>query len=491
MADAFSTISKPIRPDSFMTKVGRAFTGFGEGYAGRGQEYLDSLRAERERKNAQLTDASVKDAMGVKRALESNNPQEAIAVLVDRANILERMGEDSSDTLALRDLIVNNNIPSAMSEVDSFLSAAQRRGLIAAPAPIPSSQITTGPSGEMGVVTQDPTTREYGFTTISGMADKPFDQTDMRVSDGRYISGPYIGMSPQRVAELVQTGVIEKIGDPLPSTATQPRPVVSQQQVRPPLRMPDQALAQTPAQTAAPAQTTAPAQPAQYVDDPNLTSQENAFRRQEFIDEAAERTRAEEEAQRQRNEEARRVAQEGRAVATAQQEQEEAQEKRTLAKNEMLMALGVLQGRLLNTNVYGDSVYNAATGPIEGRGDSASYLSMIPGGASMQQVQNFVDDFNNLNNLLTVGNLGRMSGVLSESDIKLIRDAASGLQRTSDPELLKTRMRVIEGIILNRLKEQFGMSEQEIRQQLPQFSTASGSELDRLMEEAGVASGLN
>lgn len=487
MADAFSTISKPIRPDSFMTKVGRAFTGFGEGYAGRGQEYLEGLRAERERKNAQLTDASVKDAIGVKRALESNNPQEAIAVLVDRANILERMGEDASDTLALRDLIVNNNIPSAMSEVDTFLSAAQRRGLIAAPAPIPSSQITTDPSGNMGVVTQDPTSRQFGFTPIGGMGQKPFDQADMRVSDGRYISGPYIGMSPQRVAELVQSGVIEKIGDPLPSTATQPRPVVSQQQVRPPLRMPDQA----PAQTAVPAQTAAPAQPAQYVDDPNLTSQENAILRQEFIDEAAERTRAEEEAQRQRNEEARRQAQEGRAVATAEQEEEEAQEKRTLAKNEMLMALGVLQGRLLNTNVYGDSVYNAATGPIEGRGDSASYLSMIPGGASMQQVQNFVDDFNNLNNLLTVGNLGRMSGVLSESDIKLIRDAASGLQRTSDPKLLKTRMRVIEGIILNRLKEQFGMSEEEIRQQLPQFSTASGSELDRLMEEAGVASGLN
>lgn len=465
MADAFSTTSRPVSPDSFMKRAGRALVGFGEGYMGRGQEYLEGLRAERERKNLQLADASIKDAMGVRRAIVNNDPQEAISILVDRANILDRMGEDSSDTLALRDLIASNNQAAALAEVDSFLSAAQRRGMIAAPAPIPSSQVTTGPSGNMGVVTQDPTTREYGFTTISGMADKPFDQSDMRVSDGRYISGPYIGMSPQRVAELIQTGQIEKLGDPLPSTATQPRPVSGQQQVRPPLRMPDQAPAQTPAQTAVPAQTAAPAQPAQYVDDPNLTSQENAFLRQEFIDEAAERTRAEEEAQRQRNEEARRQAQEERAASEAQREQDEATDQKRRLEDEMLILMGITD-KLLDPSVYNDKVYAASTGAIEGRFPLLGAGATI--GADLQDVTNFRNDLNYVQDLSTLENLGRMTGVLSESDLNLLTRAATGINLTSGAPEVRRQITLLQDKIRRKLIE-MGLDEQQISQRSVQF----------------------
>jgi hypothetical protein len=238
MADAFSTTSRPIRPDSFMKRAGRALVGFGEGYAGRGQEYLDSLRAERERKNSQLTDASIKDAMGVKRALESNNTQEAIAVLVDRANILERMGEDTTDTLALRDLIVSNNLPSALSEVDSFLSAAQRRGLIQAPSPIESKYVITDPSGQMGTMVPD-ASGNMVFRPATGAGAKPVEMETYTGQDGieRYSSGAYTGYSVGYIADLMRSGQIRNFGDPIRSSI--------EQNVRPPMRIPDAATRQT------------------------------------------------------------------------------------------------------------------------------------------------------------------------------------------------------------------------------------------------------
>jgi hypothetical protein len=64
----------------------------------------------------------------------------------------------------------------------------------------------------------------------------------------------------------------------------------------------------------------------------------------------------------------------------------------------------------------------------------------------------FEDNFSELQSLLTLGNLDRMTGVLSESDIKLLREAASGLTLRSEQRLkeklpqIRERLRVALGV---------------------------------------------
>ena len=83
----------------------------------------------RDRKQQELTTATIRDAQQIKRALERENPREAVNILVDRANILDSMGQDASDTYGLRNMIQAGNIPRALEEVNSFLLESQRRGL--------------------------------------------------------------------------------------------------------------------------------------------------------------------------------------------------------------------------------------------------------------------------------------------------------------------------------------------------------------------------
>lgn len=445
MADAFQTESR--RKPTRLQQVGRFLEGFGAGYRGQGREYLADLRAERERQNQKLADASVRDAQAIQRALSGNDQRQAIEILVDRANLLEGMGEDASDTYALRDLIVQGNTQGALSEVNTFLDAARRQGLISAPAPIESKYITTDPSGRMGTVMPD-ASGGYVFREAAGAGapTPPKPETYTGADDiERYATGPYAGYSVGAIADMMRTGRIAQFGDPVPSAP-------QAEQVRPPLRM------QQPA-------------PDAYA---GLSAQEAAI-----LSAEQEQTRLERE--RAAAEEARRENQERRAVEAAEREQREEQERQSMVQNEAMMALGLLRGRLLNPQVYSDKVYKAATGPIEGSAEGASLTTYLPGGASPQEVQSFADDFDNLNSLLTMGNLGRMTGVLSESDIRLIRDAASGLKRTSDPALLRARMIEIERILSNRLKEKFDMTDEEINAQLPTFSTGQGGAFDALL----------
>lgn len=426
--------------------------GFAAGLVGR------DPRFSREQRQSKLTQATLQDAQALQQALASNNQRQAIDLLVDRANLLESMGEDASDTYALRDMIVQGNTRGAMGEVGTFLDAAKRRGLVSTPAPLESKYLTTDPSGRMGTVIPD-TSGGYRFQEAIGAGTpKPEEPETYTGSDGieRYATGKYAGYSVGAIADMMRQGQIATFGDAIPR-ATQPQ----QATVRPPMRMPE-APAGAAATTAAPAAD-------EYA---GLSAQEIAILDAEKEEKRLERERA-------AAEEERRVAQEDREVKAAGREEAEATEKEALAKNEALMALGLLRGRLLNPAVYDEDIFAAATGPYEGTSEGASWTSYLPFGASPAQTQNFIDDFDNLNNLLTVGGLGRMSGVLSESDIRLIRDAASGLKRTSDPQLVKARMIEIERVIANRLKEKFNLSDAEIMQQLPRFSTQGEGALDQ------------
>ena len=461
MADAFQTESR--RKPTRLQQVGRFLEGFGAGSQGKGREYIADLRTERELRNKKLADASVLDAQTIERALSGGNQKEAIDVLVDRANLLERMGEDASDTYALRNLIVEGNTQGALGEVNTFLDAARRRGLIKPPAPIESKFVSTDAQGRLGTVVPV-TGGGTRFEPSVGATAKPVEPTEYQTytSGGveRYADGPYAGYSLGKVAEMQRTGQLGKFGDAMPSMT--PRAAAPAPEVRPPMLM-----------------TTPPAAgaPDLYA---GLSTQEAAILQAEQDQLGLERERA-------AAEEARRVAQEKRAVAAEERTAAVSQEQESLARNEALSVLGLLRGRFLNPAVYGDSIYNAATGPIEGNQEGASLTSYLPFGATPQEVTNFSDDFNNLNNLLTVGGLGRMTGVLSEGDIRLIRDAASGLKRTSSPQLLKARMGQIERIISDRLRIKFGLTDEEIEAELPLFSMGGG-ELDEVISRFNTPS---
>lgn len=75
-----------------------------------------------ERRQAQLTQGTIQDARQIKRAIENENTNEAISILVDRMNILDRMGEDTSDTRMLRDALVAGRPDVVMREVNTFLN---------------------------------------------------------------------------------------------------------------------------------------------------------------------------------------------------------------------------------------------------------------------------------------------------------------------------------------------------------------------------------
>jgi len=115
------------RDDSFLKKAGRFAMGFGAGYAGRGDEYLDSLQKKRQEKDMQLLKATALDARNIQQAIQNENFPKAIDVLVDRMNLLEQMGEDTSDTKMLRDALIGGRPDIVMGELNTFLSSLPKQ----------------------------------------------------------------------------------------------------------------------------------------------------------------------------------------------------------------------------------------------------------------------------------------------------------------------------------------------------------------------------
>jgi hypothetical protein len=419
--------------------------GFAAGLVGR------DPRFSREQRQSKLTQATLQDAQALQQALASNNQRQAIDLLVDRANLLESMGEDASDTYALRDMIVQGNTRGAMGEVGTFLDAAKRRGLVSTPAPIESKYLTTDPSGRMGTVIPDASGNYRFQEAIGAGTPKPEEPETFTGSDGieRYATGKYAGYSVGAIADMMRQGQIATFGDAIPRT-TQPQ----QATVRPPMRMPE-------APAAAPAAD-------EYV---GLSAQEIAILEAEKEEKLAEKQRAEDE-------EARRKAKEGREVQAATRDEEEAANIQKMKEAEMLQLYG-LADRLLDPNIYGDKVYSAATGALESKSPMLGALMTI--GADYQDVTNFRNDIQFLQDIATMDNLGRMTGVLSQSDIQLLAQAATGIELSSDPEVLQQRLRYIKDKIQKKLID-LGYSPADLTQQASMYSNAQ-SEFDALLQE--------
>ena len=70
---------------SLMNRIGGALMGFGEGYAGRGQQFIAARRAEQEKEQNDLMRASISDAKQVLRQLGNIPPADGRVIKRKRA----------------------------------------------------------------------------------------------------------------------------------------------------------------------------------------------------------------------------------------------------------------------------------------------------------------------------------------------------------------------------------------------------------------------
>ena len=112
----------PREKPSFANRAGAFVKGFGLGSVGAGEEYVESLRDQRQQKDMQLLQATVMDANSIQDAIRKENIPKAVDILVDRMNLLEEGGEDYEDTKMLRDALIGGRPDIVMGEIDTFLN---------------------------------------------------------------------------------------------------------------------------------------------------------------------------------------------------------------------------------------------------------------------------------------------------------------------------------------------------------------------------------
>lgn len=140
------------------------------------------------------------------------------------------------------------------------------------------------------------------------------------------------------------------------------------------------------------------------------------------------------------------------AAATGQTKVEEQQTRDDMVKSEAARILALTQNLLGNTEGLA-----GATGP---------FSSMMP--SFKEQTVDFEANVKELQDLLTMSNLGRMTGVLSESDIKLIANAASGLNLRASEGRMALKLKEIQDRMAQRFPDiAAGIFQGEQEQQEP------------------------
>lgn len=81
----------------------------------------------RERRQQQLLQGTIQDAQSIQQAIQGEDIPKAVDILVDRMNVLERLGEDTSDTKMLRDALVGGRKDIVMGEINTFLNALPKQ----------------------------------------------------------------------------------------------------------------------------------------------------------------------------------------------------------------------------------------------------------------------------------------------------------------------------------------------------------------------------
>jgi len=107
------------------TTIKDRFQNFAAGFAG--DMLGEKVVTPRQRRQQQLLQGTIMDAEAIQKAIQGEDIPKAVDVLVDRMNILERLGEDTSDTKMLRDALVGGRPDIVMGEINTFLSSLPKQ----------------------------------------------------------------------------------------------------------------------------------------------------------------------------------------------------------------------------------------------------------------------------------------------------------------------------------------------------------------------------
>ncbi len=103
------------------TTIKDRFQNFAAGFAG--DMLGEKVVTPRQRRQKQLLQGTIMDAQAIQQAIQGEDMPKAVDVLVDRMNVLEKLGEDTSDTKMLRDALVGGRPDIVMGEINTFLSS--------------------------------------------------------------------------------------------------------------------------------------------------------------------------------------------------------------------------------------------------------------------------------------------------------------------------------------------------------------------------------
>jgi len=87
----------------------------------------EKVLTDRERRQQQLLQGTIQDAQNIQKAIQNEDMPKAVDVLVDRMNVLEKLGEDTSDTKMLRDALIGGRPDIVMGELNTFLSSLPKQ----------------------------------------------------------------------------------------------------------------------------------------------------------------------------------------------------------------------------------------------------------------------------------------------------------------------------------------------------------------------------
>ena len=421
--------------------------GIAAALGGRVPQFEERMKNRRE----QTEMALYQDAQAALNMAQRGDFKGILDLTQDRMDILGRMGIPSDETKAagiLAQRAIQGDPDSAKILIDGLRDTVQKGidlGRLARPA-LP--ELTSFKEDE-NVYQRNPITGEL---TQIVEAKKPAEKPDYKTYEQSgiqfYREGPYAGLSVGRVAELQRSGAIAQFGDPITEMPARPAPSV-QVPLRPQPPQPDYS---------------------------GMSRQEQAIVMQE-----QERQRLEDE--RAAAAEARLVGEEERKRVEAEAETEEAEQARQMVRDELISALGVIDNLILKAPM---STVKAVTGPIEGAAEGASKTTYIPGGASPQEAQDLINNINFLKSLQVMSNLGRLTGVLSDSDIALLQSASSGIDRTGSPEDLIRKVNVLKDKIIEKLTTNFNMSAEEIATMLPYGQEEKPGRFDQTLQQYGL-----
>lgn len=153
-------------PSARTSKMGRfaaALGGFGAGVQGKGPEYLAGLQEQRAEEEKKRLAAMVKDAKTAYDFINRGDVNNAMSLIQDRVQMINKLGGDPSDTARIGAMIASGNTEEAKNELRGFLRPFMPTEAIKA------SELTE--SGQR--VYRDPITGEVKAEDVAGFRAKP------------------------------------------------------------------------------------------------------------------------------------------------------------------------------------------------------------------------------------------------------------------------------------------------------------------------------